>query len=57
MAGIIFGLALLLWGACGVVLAVGGWLEPQHTALRVYLAAASAISFLVSRLDLLRALC
>ena len=42
------GLALLLWGACGAVMAVGRRLWTLPTALRVHLAAAPTMGFALS---------
>jgi len=42
------GLALVLWGACGGVIAVGRRLWSLDTALRVHLIAAPTIAFLVA---------
>ncbi len=42
------GLALLVWGACGAVMAIGRQLWGLQTALRVHLFAAPAITFLLS---------
>jgi Na+-transporting NADH:ubiquinone oxidoreductase subunit NqrD len=44
----LFGLGLLLWGACGAVMAAGRRLWSLSTALRVHLVAAPAAAFLVS---------
>jgi hypothetical protein len=44
----LIGLALLIWGTCGAVMAVGRHLWGLQTALRVHLAAAPAIAFLLS---------
>jgi len=42
------GLALLVWGACGAVMAIGRRLWGLQTALGVHLVAAPAIAFLLS---------
>ena len=42
------GLALVLWGACGAVIAVGRKLWSLDTTLRVHLIAAPVFAFLVS---------
>ena len=44
----LFVLGLVLWGACGAVIAIGRQLWSLDTTLRVHLAAASVISFVVS---------
>lgn len=44
----LFGFALLLWAACGTVMAFGRRLWGLSTALRVHLVAATAMSFLLS---------
>ncbi|MBR0777561.1 hypothetical protein JQ625_22240 [Bradyrhizobium diazoefficiens] len=44
----LFGLGLLLWAACGAVMAFGRGLWGLHTALAVHLAAAPALAFLAS---------
>lgn len=42
------GLGLLLWGACGSVMAIGRRIWSLDTTLRVHLAAAPVIAFFVS---------
>ena len=44
----LIGLALVLWGACGGVIAIGRRLWSIDTTLRVHLAAAPIIAFLVA---------
>jgi hypothetical protein len=44
----LFALGLVLWGLCGAVIAIGRRIWPLDTALRVHLAAAPTIAFLVS---------
>ncbi len=44
----LIGLALVLWGACGAVIAVGRGLWSLDTTLRVHLIAAPIIAFLVA---------
>ncbi len=41
-------LALVLWGTCGAVIAIGRRLWPLDTVLRVHLIVAPVIAFLVS---------
>jgi hypothetical protein len=42
------GLALVLWGACGGVIAIGRKLWSIHKTLRVHLIAAAIVAFLVA---------
>jgi hypothetical protein len=44
----LIGLALVLWGACGGVIAIGRRLWSQETTLRVHLVAAPVFAFLVA---------
>jgi hypothetical protein len=44
----LFGLGFVLWGACGAVIAIGRRLWTLNTTLRVHLAAAPVIFFVVS---------
>lgn len=44
----LFALGLVLWGLCGAVIAIGRRIWPLDTTLRVHLAAAPAIAFVVS---------
>ena len=44
----LIGLALVLWGACGGVIAIGRWLWSLDTTLRVHLVAAPIFAFLVA---------
>jgi hypothetical protein len=44
----LIGLALILWGACGGVIAIGRRLWSIDTTLRVHLVAAPLIAFLVA---------
>jgi hypothetical protein len=44
----LFGLGLALWGACGSLMAIGPRIWSLDTTLRVHLAAAPVIAFLVS---------
>ena len=44
----LFGLGLMLWGACGALIAVGRRLWTLNVALRVHLVAAPIISFVLS---------
>jgi hypothetical protein len=41
----LFGLGLVLWGACGALMAIGRRLWTLNTTLRLHLAAAPVISF------------
>ena len=44
----LIGLALVLWGACGGVIAIGRRLWSLDTTLRVHLIAAAIVAFLVA---------
>jgi hypothetical protein len=44
----LIGLALVLWGACGGVIAIGRKLWSIDTTLRVHLVAAAIVAFLVA---------
>ena len=48
LGSISFGLALVLWGACGGVIAIGRKLWSIDTTLRVHLVAAPVLAFLVA---------
>ena len=44
----LFGLGLVLWGACGAVIAIGRRFWSLQTTLRIHLVAAGTIAFAVS---------
>jgi hypothetical protein len=44
----LFGLGIVLWGSCGAVMAIGRKLWSLDTTLRVHLAAAPLLAFVIS---------